>query len=100
LLLCKMGKDGTNSSLVMGLCLELTSCTFQLAPFVCCCCRKHMEVLDGTFWSKENGGHTCWSFLLALDDKRCGEICCSLHDMSKGEATVKSTWFVFASTCS
>jgi hypothetical protein len=54
--------------------------------------------LDGTFWSKENGGHTCWSFLLAQDEKRCGEIGCSLHDMSKGKVTVKSTWFVFAST--
>ena len=40
----KMGKVGTNSSLVMGLCLELTSYAFQLAPFVCCCCRKPMEV--------------------------------------------------------
>jgi hypothetical protein len=46
-----------------------------------------------TFWSKENGGHTCWSFLLAQGEKRCGEIGCSLHDMSKGEVTVKSTRF-------
>jgi hypothetical protein len=40
----KMGNDGTNILLVMGLCLELTSYAFELAPFVCCCYRKHMEV--------------------------------------------------------
>jgi hypothetical protein len=40
----KMAKHGTNSSSMMGLCFELTSYAFQLAPFAYCCYRKHMEV--------------------------------------------------------
>jgi len=39
-----MEKDGTNSLLVMGLCLELTSYTLQVVLFVYYYCRKHMEM--------------------------------------------------------
>jgi hypothetical protein len=37
---------------------------------------------------------------LAEDEKRCGALCCSRHYMSKGYVTIKSTWFVYACTCS
>jgi hypothetical protein len=30
--------------------IVLTSCVFQLAPFVFYSCRKRMGWLDGTFW--------------------------------------------------
>jgi hypothetical protein len=59
----KMAKRGTNLSSMMGLCFELTSYAFQLAPFTYCCYS---------------------SILLAEDEKRRGALCCSLHYMSKG----------------
>jgi hypothetical protein len=43
LLNCKEGKTWKNSSSLMGLYLELTSYAFQLAPFICYCCRRHVE---------------------------------------------------------
>jgi hypothetical protein len=44
LLHCQDGKHGTNLSSMMGLCFELISYAFQLAPFTYCCYRKHMKV--------------------------------------------------------
>jgi hypothetical protein len=41
-------------------------------------------LMGGTLWCHEDGGHSCCSFLLAEDEKRCGALCCSLHYMSKG----------------
>jgi hypothetical protein len=67
---------------MMGLCFELTNYAFQLATFICCCYKNRME-LDGVFWSKEDRGCICWSFLLAKNEKRYGAICCTLHYMSK-----------------
>jgi hypothetical protein len=52
----------------------------------------------GHFGIKKDRGHTCWSFLLAKDEKRCGEVCCPLHNMSKSIEI--SAWFVFTSTFS
>jgi hypothetical protein len=39
---------------------------------------------DGTLWCQEDGGHSCYSFLLAKDEKRRDALCCSLHYMSNG----------------
>ena len=39
----KKGEHGTSSSLMLNLCFVLTSYAFQLALFIFCCCRRHME---------------------------------------------------------
>jgi hypothetical protein len=45
LLHCKDGKGWNKFIVSDGLCLELTCYALQLASFVCCCCRKRMEVV-------------------------------------------------------
>jgi hypothetical protein len=60
----RMEKHETNSSSMMGLCFELTSYAFQLAPFICCCYRKHGGGLMGYFGAKKTedvlAGHFFW----------------------------------------
>jgi hypothetical protein len=63
--IAKMEKDGTNSLLVMGLCLELTSYASQLAPFVCLLLQEaHGGGLMGHFGAKKTmdilAGHFFW----------------------------------------
>src|SRR5215216_3020110 len=42
-IIVKKVEHGTSSSLTMDLSFVLTSYAFQLAPFVFCYCRRHME---------------------------------------------------------
>jgi hypothetical protein len=81
----KMVKHGTNSSSMMGLCFEITSYAFQLAPFIYCCYRNTWGWADGTHTLVSRRQRT---FLLLIsfgqDEKRHGVICCLLHYMSKG----------------
>ena len=43
LLNCREGHTWNKFMINYGFCLELTAYAFQLASFVFCCCRRHME---------------------------------------------------------
>ena len=51
---CQEGKDGTSTICMMDSCSELTSCVFQILPFICFYCRNPHWRIDGSLWERKD----------------------------------------------